>query len=197
MLKWFRKNTYTSIGDALGDIQKELEALQPQDSDTITWDKTNTGVTAKLRSTSASGGLATEESTEVNAPAKVEGGYNSYFKIVDRTETNEDGTKTFKIQVVDGGGREYSRCKVNNIVFNIQDTEFAITSRVLIVLKYTAAGRGGVTLELLTDSTLPDDNAENSWYQIGEAYIYKDKLVIQQDHLSGVAQLFWYDVCGE
>lgn len=47
-LKHFNKSEYRSLGEALGDIQLELESLQVLDSSDIRWDVSNNGISAHL-----------------------------------------------------------------------------------------------------------------------------------------------------
>lgn len=127
-------------------------------------------------------------------------GYNSYFKIVDRTETSANGTKTFKIQVVDGGGRGINRFKVNNRTFTIGDSEkiSISTTPSYIFLHCTFKNDSLQTSEYVIYTSADNrDNATNSYYLIGEVRNVKGEFVIYQDHRAGVAQLFWYNICGE
>lgn len=123
--------------------------------------------------------------------------YNSYFKIVDISETGTDGTVIRKFAVKDGAEREYNRCKVNNKRFDIPDyTSETVTQTVLIVLRFSSA-ENDVTIQVRKELELPDDTAEYSWYQIGMFIIDGNNVKVQQDHLTGVAQMFWYDICGD
>lgn len=82
LLKWFNKSTYSGLGEALGAIRKELQALQPVDSADITWNKTSEGIQAVIRdkATASSSTQSTEDST--GNPITSE--YTGYFKIVHR-----------------------------------------------------------------------------------------------------------------
>lgn len=102
-LKYFKKNEYNSIGEALLDIQKELQSLIPINSDGIKWSRTANGMQANLQ-TGPGGAYNQQEPTEDAEPVIVqEEVYNGYFKLVDMTEYNEDGTvKAYKVGVVDG-----------------------------------------------------------------------------------------------
>lgn len=197
MLKWFNKQSYITLGAALGAIQKELEALQPSDSSDIVWEKQANGITAKLRSNSKPTGIPVDESLPSNSskPVSVAGEYSSFFKLVNASETSDDGTTVYKVKVMDGMNRGYNRCKVNNKVFNIQNVTLAITKGCLVVIRYTSS-ENKIEVMLTEDNRLPDDTAQYSWYQIGEIEI-EDDMIIHQDHLSGVAQMFWYDICGD
>lgn len=197
MLKWFNKQSYITLGAALGDIQKELEALQPSDSSDIVWEKQANGITAKLRSNSKPTGMPVDESLPSNSskPVSVAGEYSSFFKLVNASETSDDGTTVYKVKVMDGMNRGYNRCKVNNKVFDIQDVTLTVTKGCLVVIRYTSSETKADVI-LTNGNILPDDTAQYSWYQIGEIGV-GNGMVIRQDHLSGVAQMFWYDICGD
>lgn len=124
-------------------------------------------------------------------------GYNSYFKIVDSSITNEDGSVVNMISVVDGRDRGTNCVKVNNKVHYIAYLSDQLVSKSVIVALCFSSAENTVTYSLIADSVLPDDTAEFSWYQIGEVLLSNESLIIYQDHLSGIAQMFWYDVCGE
>jgi hypothetical protein len=197
MLKHFNKPTYTSLGTALTDIRKELESLQPKDSSDIVWSHTNTGMSASVRINRSGNGMPTESTTEENTVQTTsDTGYNSYFKIVDMTET-VNNTTMYKFAVKDGAGRTYNRCKVNNKVFDIPHyTSETVTQTVLIALRFSSA-ENGVTIQVRKELELPDDTSEHSWYQLGMFIIDNNDIRVQQDHLTGVAQMFWYDICGD
>lgn len=125
----------------------------------------------------------------------VSGEYNSFFKLVNASEISADGTIVYKVKVMDGMDRGHNRCKVNNKVFDIQDVTLTVTKTCLVVIRYTSS-ETKIEVMLTEDYILPDDTAQYSWYQIGEIGV-GDGMVIRQDHLSGVAQMFWYDVCGD
>lgn len=46
MLKWLKKKVYSSLSEVLGAVYKELESLQPVDTDTVKWTKGLTGMKA-------------------------------------------------------------------------------------------------------------------------------------------------------
>lgn len=120
--------------------------------------------------------------------------YNGYFKITDVSEGD-----TFKVKVADGATGEASTCKVNNIVFSVPAwTSEAITASKVVALKYTAASKNtaaSVAVELFDE--LPDDSDTAAYCQIGRVIISSEGRTIQQDHTTGVAQIWWYLLCSE
>jgi hypothetical protein len=197
MLKWFNKTRYASLGEALGDIYKELQSLQPQDSADIVWSKTGSGMSALRKGSTASSGMSTD--IDMTNPAKVKavsGEYNSYFKIIDSSETSADGTVTHKVSIVDGYDRGSNRCKVNNKVYDLQYHTEAVTATSIIALRFSSSAQK-VEYYFSTDTLLPDDTSAYSYCQIGTVTIKDSVMAIQQDHLCGIAQMFWYDICGD
>lgn len=120
--------------------------------------------------------------------------YNGYFKITDASEGD-----AFKVKVADGATGEASTCKVNNIVFSVPAwTSEAITASKVVALKYTAASgdsAASVAVELFDE--LPDDSDAAAYCQIGRVIVSGETRTIQQDHTTGVAQIWWYLLCSE
>lgn len=136
--------------------------------------------------------------------------YNGYFKIIDASTYNEDGTLAeAKIKIVDGATYDVETgtsgkgiCKVNNVVFQVDPYQSGvIVNDSIFALKYTASGKKVEVVNLADEgeNSLPDDTNENCWYQIGRVFIASGRVEIQQDHLAtssnGIPQLFWYDLC--
>lgn len=136
--------------------------------------------------------------------------YNGYFKIIDASTYNEDGTLAeAKIKIVDGATYDVETgtsgkgiCKVNNVVFQVDPYQSGvIVNDSIFALKYTASGKKVEVVNLADEgeNSLPDDTNENCWYQIGRVFIASGQVEIQQDHLAtssnGIPQLFWYDLC--
>ena len=46
MLKWLTKKVYNSLSEVLGAVYKELDSLQPVDTDTVKWTKSLNGMKA-------------------------------------------------------------------------------------------------------------------------------------------------------
>lgn len=120
--------------------------------------------------------------------------YNGYFKITDTSEGD-----AFKVKVADGATGGVSTCKVNNKVFSVPAwTSEAITASKVVALKYTAASKNtaaSVAVELFDE--LPDDSDTAAYCQIGRVIISSEGRTIQQDHTTGVAQIWWYLLCSE
>ena len=136
--------------------------------------------------------------------------YNGYFKIIDASTYNDDGTLAeAKIKIVDGatydeetGTSGKGICKVNNATFQVEPYQSGvIVNDSIFALKYTASGKKVEVVNLADEgeNSLPDDTNENCWYQIGRVFIASGQVEIQQDHLAtssnGIPQLFWYDLC--
>lgn len=136
---------------------------------------------------------------------------SGYFKIIDTSETNNDGKITFNVAIVDGatynsenGSSGKSRCKVNNTFFDVEKfTLENITKTTTFVIKYTAANSKEATkatCEIITiddGDTVPNDTKKEAYYQIGRAIIKNDMLTISQDHTTGIPQINWYLLCSE
>ena len=136
------------------------------------------------------------EYQEQQSVQSVSGEYNSYFKIINSSETSEDETIINKISIVDGYDRGYNRCKVNNKVYDLEYHTKTITKTSLIALRFNASEKE-VEYYISEDTKLPDDSSEYSYCQLGTVTIADSVMTIQQDHLCGIAQIFWYDVCGD
>lgn len=120
--------------------------------------------------------------------------YNGYFKITDASKDD-----AFKVKVADGATGGASTCKVNNKVFSVPAwTSEAITASKVVALKYTAASgdaAASVAVELFDE--LPDDSDTAAYCQIGRVIVSGETRTIQQDHTTGVAQIWWYLLCSE
>lgn len=88
----------------------------------------------------------TPNGTTVSALRNSSGGsgggmiYNGYFKVVDASETAEDGTKTLKVKVIDGADTTASNCgyaRVNNKGFWVQVFEGEVSGNCKLYLKST------------------------------------------------------------
>lgn len=136
--------------------------------------------------------------------------YNGYFKIIDASTYNDDGTLAeAKIKIVDGatydeetGTSGKGICKVNNVVFQVGPYQSGvIVSTCTFALKYTAPiaadESAGIeqqdakieVVNLLDEGVefLPSDTSINCWYQIGRAIISTKadgtvSINVQQDH---------------
>lgn len=137
--------------------------------------------------------------------------YNGYFKIIDASTYNDDGTLAeAKIKIVDGatydeetGTSGTSRCKVNNAYFDVPQAELAVTSYALIpgyalflhYNKNSSTAEETITLEF--DRTITEDSY-NCCYQVGRVLADNNEnsgFSIQQDHVVGVPQMFLFGTC--
>jgi hypothetical protein len=79
MLKWLTKKVYSSLSEVLAAVYKELDSLQPVDTDTVKWTKGLTGMRAHAVAQNSPVAMnQVQEDGEV-----VE--YASYFKIIKTT----------------------------------------------------------------------------------------------------------------
>lgn len=85
-LRYFNKERYSDLGEALSDIRRELQALQVQDSSTVVWNKSANGMSARV-GTGAVGETA-QEAEMANAGTK-ESAYKGAFSV----SFNADKTK--------------------------------------------------------------------------------------------------------
>lgn len=139
--------------------------------------------------------------------------YNGYFKIIDASTYNDDGTLAeAKIKIVDGatydeetGTSGTSRCKVNNAYFDVPPAELSITSQALssgyaVFLHYnknSSTAEETITLEF--DETITEDSY-NCYYQVGRVLSDNNEnagFSIQQDHVVGVPQMFLFGTCNQ
>ena len=138
--------------------------------------------------------LSAQRQTVATPPQQLPDGYNSYFKVIDASEGD-----AFKVKVADGATGGASTCKVNNKVFSVPAwTSEAITASKVVALKYTAASgdaAASVAVELFDE--LPDDSDTAAYCQIGRVIVSGETRTIQQDHTTGVAQIWWYLLCSE
>lgn len=210
-LRWFTDTEYESLADVLGVIKKELEALQPQDSADVRWDRGNDGMSASLvtqmvgseQQNNVEVEPEPEPTTEVQSSA-----YNSYFKLVLVTEQNGENTQ-YKVAVVDGATYDPTThssgempCKVNNMSFSVAPfiTEDAIQDYTLFLVKFTAPAEDDENAEghvdVITDrTTLPSDSNTECFFQIGRAIVQDGAVQIAQDWTGGVPQIFWFTSC--
>lgn len=113
LLRWFNKKRYSGIGEALTDIRKELQALQPTDSEDVVWSRQASGMSASLRTTNIT------ESTGNTAVDDVSDTKKYQFKIVREGDT--------KVKVVNGFAPENSYAgNINGVHYPV--AEFAVTS---------------------------------------------------------------------
>ena len=145
--------------------------------------------------------------------AEVDYSYNGYFKIIDASMFNDDGTLVeAKIKIVDGatydeetGISGTSRCKVNNAYFDVPQAELAVTSQALssgyaVFLHYnknSSTAEETITLEF--DETITEDSY-NCYYQVGRVLADSNEnsgFSIQQDHVVGVPQMFLFGTCSQ
>lgn len=125
-------------------------------------------------------------------------GYNGYFKITDASEHDESGKITqTRVAIVDGGlGSSNMPCRVNNSVFYVpskNDMEVS-GNETVILLKFDADTK---TFSYEAKDSLPSDTQNIVYYQIGRTKVKDNRLVIQQDHTTGVIQLWWFRICQE
>ena len=124
--------------------------------------------------------------------------YNGYFKITDASEYDESGKITkSRVAIIDGGlGSSNMPCRVNNSVFYVpskNDIEVS-GNETVILLKFDADTK---TFSYEAKDSLPSDTQNTVYYQIGRTKVKDNRLVIQQDHTTGVIQIWWFRICQE
>lgn len=136
--------------------------------------------------------------TPITASVKASYSYNGYFKITDASEHDESGKITqTRVAIIDGGlGSSNMPCRVNNSVFYVpskNDMEVS-GNETVILLKFDADTK---TFSYEAKGSLPSDTQNIVYYQIGRVKVKDNRLVIQQDHTTGVIQLWWFRICQE
>ena len=135
--------------------------------------------------------------------------YNGYFKIIDASTYNEDGTLAeAKIKIVDGatydeetGTSGTSRCKVNNAYFDVPQAELAVTSQAFYKYVFLHYNKNSSTTEetiTIGFDLRPAEDPYNCYYQIGRVLADSNQnsgFSIQQDHIVGVPQMFLFGTC--
>ena len=75
MLKWLTKKVYSSLSEVLGAVYKELDSLQPVDTDTVKWTKSLNGM--KAHAVVQSSPVAMNQVQEDSVQAE----YRGWFKV--------------------------------------------------------------------------------------------------------------------
>lgn len=98
-LKYFNKDSYDSLGDALTAIRQELRSLCPKDSANVKWKRGADGMSISLGTQQAGSSAESVIADEVTSSSK----YNGYFTLKDVSTYNEDGTvREYRVAVCDG-----------------------------------------------------------------------------------------------
>lgn len=142
--------------------------------------------------------LSAQRQTVATPSQQLTDGYNGYFKITDASEHDESGKITqTRVAIIDGGlGSSNMPCRVNNSVFYVpskNDMEVS-GNETVILLKFDADTK---TFSYEAKDSLPSDTQNIVYYQIGRVKVKDNRLVIQQDHTTGVIQLWWFRICQE
>jgi hypothetical protein len=191
VLKYFNKQHYSSLNEALSAIKKELSAL---------WDR-------EPQTTGDSVGVMPDSYTpEISAQSDTQ--YKGMFVISLITNTSGDASE-HKITVREGGVSTFAGiAKVNSDRFYVQAFESAnlntdSDSVWYVRLKYTPeggvdTGAGGNISEPTVDIELCDsvdsDTEDNAYYYIGKVeYNASTGFAISQWHISGEA-MFYYGI---
>ena len=76
--------------------------------------------------------------------------------------------------------------------------EMELETTKMFVLHWTAPdGEDPATIEIEEMDSLPDDTGADIYFLIGRATITDDAMEISQDHIAGVALMWWLLTCGE
>lgn len=191
VLKYFNKQHYSSLSEALSAIKKELSAL---------WDR-------EAQTSDDSGGV-TPNSYTPEIPAQAATQYKGMFVISLITNTSGDNAE-HKITVREGGVSVYAGiAKVNSDRFYVDSFESdklnTYSDNVWYVrLKYTPEGGidtgagGGISsssVDIELCDSVDSDTEDNAYYYIGKVeYTANTGFTISQWHTSGEA-MFYYGV---
>ena len=130
--------------------------------------------------------------------------YNYYgeFTIVDTSTYTEGKLTKATVTIcngIDATRKDKSKCKVNNVALEVPPTTLTWSGskvkRVVIVVTIPKAKLedGVATVELM--DKLPSDSAEKVHYLVGSVYINDNRVIVSQDHKTGVPQMYWYLPC--
>ena len=173
MLKWLTKKVYNSLTDVLGAVYKELDSLQPVDTDTIKWTKSLNGM--KAHAVVQNSPVAMNQVQEDSVQAAE---YASYFKIIKTTTA---------IVVCDGANTESTIAGyVTPSIITVLRTELPLTvGKIFLEVIYNPE-TPGYTYAFYQGSALSGStNYDNPlmWYkELGE---YTSTGTIIQRHDSG------------
>lgn len=202
-LKYFLKHKYTDVGEALSDIRKELKGLWNTVDGVKSEDVTPSNIQNYV--------------PELSTPHNDYQGYMGYFKL---KLIRDDSV--YSVHIYDGaweGDPDYVRyadslCRVNGVSFDVSPfiskayhideiPELDSWKPIIFALNFTAdislPYRGTVRIVDIYDegyNKLPRNTSKTAWIQLGR--LYKDasgRVHITQDHLSGVAEMLWFDYC--
>lgn len=124
--------------------------------------------------------------------------YNSYFKIVDISETSEDGKILHKIAVVDGGGGDgtvnYNVSMpwiINGSRIAVPQNSFEVSSSLEIYLAYdsdisTVSGK-----VVASTGAMPNYSYSQCYKHIGRVYFTEGSIRISQDFTGGIPETIW------
>lgn len=139
--------------------------------------------------------------------------YTGEFTIVDVSTyadegENEEGKKQneYRIEVRNGISEEASSyCRINNVLKSVKLTRFGslkegVVYHVVIDVNITELDLLGATatvgLYAEGSQELPSDTTTAVHYKIGTVIVKNNRVVISQDHKTGIPQMYWYVPCG-
>ena len=121
MLKWLTKKTYATLSEVLGAVHKELEELQPVDTDSIKWTKGMEGMRAELnRELLGGGGLAEVQEDSVQP---------EYVKV--RLVNYPRGLVRFKSVVITGYDTEETTLDANTLTLPTLVSDYTLSAATL------------------------------------------------------------------
>ena len=131
-------------------------------------------------------------------PAGGSSEYSGFFKVIDASETKEDGTKTLKVKVVDGADSTAAHCgyaRVNNAGFWVKSTEIKITANCKLYLKSTLSTSEPFdpqqpVIALLSEEPDYEDGA--CYVLIARVFVSNSGvLTIIQEHRGEIQAIIW------
>lgn len=169
MLKWLTKKVYSSLSEVLAAVYKELNSLQPVDTDTVKWTKGLTGMKAHAVVQNSPVAMNQVQGDEV-----VPDLYMGTFKV-----GRIDGV----MYLYDGSNPDSDVAgviKAGTASISVPKTEITIESGYVYVYLTYDTGTSSYSVTVTTTYTTPGDRTE--YYTIARIY---QSTVYAQMHITG------------
>jgi len=197
MLIWLKAGAWREgVSELFKAIRMELQSLQPQDSSTIKWNKTSSGMTAHVVDTPVGAGGAKRIAPTEDAVGGGDASYKGYFAVVDDSDLSGE-TPIYRVKVIDSASEnEYSTYYFDYKPFNVNNITLPITGSCSIVLHVTTPvdTSSNPTAEMVALETVPASDEDNIYYVLAEVALTEGIMTIKQRHM-GNAMLFWIGDC--
>lgn len=169
MLKWLTKKVYSSLSEVLGAVYKELDSLQPVDTDTVKWTKSLNGMKAHAVVQNSPVAMNQVQEDEVIPDL-----YMGTFKV-----GRIDGV----MYLYDGSNPDSAVAgliKAGTTSISVPKTEITIESGYVYVYLTYDTGTSSYSVTVTTTYTTPGDRTE--YYTIARIY---QSAVYAQMHITG------------